>query len=202
MRCHDYRDTCTRLPLNRFRHLAFCLRVETFRGFVEQQKRQAKGKRAGQGDDLALAARQLGDLTAEPGFDAEEVGDFSNAAAHHILRRAEVFKAKGDFVPNDVAHDLVLGVLRHVADERCGSPIIELACELAERGKLSGAFAMRGDRGFAVAQKRGFAAIGRADKQLERPLGDAPIDRADRGARCLRIFRWRVGEFERLRLDR
>ena len=87
---------------------------------------------------------------------------------------------------------LVLGVLRHVADERCGSPIIELACELAERG----------DRGFAVAQKRGFAATGRADKQLERPLGDAPIERADRGARCLRIFRWRVGEFERLRLDR
>lgn len=97
---------------------------------------------------------------------------------------------------------LVLGVLRHVADERCGLPIIELACELAEHGKLSGAFAMRGDRGFAVAQKRGFAATGRADKQLERPLGDAPIERADRGARCLRILRWRVGEFERLRLDR
>ena len=63
---------------------------------------------------------------------------------------------------------LVLGVLRHVADERCGLPIIELACKLAEHGKLSGAFAMR----------------------------------ADRGARCLRILRWRVGEFERLRLDR
>ena len=97
---------------------------------------------------------------------------------------------------------LVLGVLRHVADERCGLPIIELAYRLAEHGKFARAFAMRGDRGFAVAQKRGFAATGRADKQLERPLGDAPIERADRGARCLRIFRWRVGEFERLRLDR
>lgn len=97
---------------------------------------------------------------------------------------------------------LVLGVLRHVADELCGLPIIELAYRLAEHGKFARAFAMRGDRGFAVAQKRGFAAAGRADKQLERPLGDAPIERADRGARCLRIFRWRVGEFERLRLDR
>ena len=42
MRCHDYRDACTRLPLNRFRHLAFCLRVETFRGFVEQQQRRLR----------------------------------------------------------------------------------------------------------------------------------------------------------------
>lgn len=82
---------------------------------------------------------------------------------------------------------LVLGVLRHVADERCGLPIIELAYRLAEHGKFARAFAMRGDRGFAVAQKRGFAATGRADKQLERPLGDTPIERADRGARCLRF---------------
>ena len=66
---------------------------------------------------------------------------------------------------------LVLGVLRHVADERCGLPIIELAYRLAEHGKFARAFAMRGDRGFAVARKRGFAATGRADKQLERPWG-------------------------------
>ena len=66
---------------------------------------------------------------------------------------------------------LVLGVLRHVADERCGLPIIEPAYRLAEHDKFARAFAMRGDRGFAVAQKRGFAAAGRADKQLERPWG-------------------------------
>ena len=66
---------------------------------------------------------------------------------------------------------LVLGVLRHAADERCGLPIIEPAYRLAEHGKFARAFAMRGDRGFAVAQKRGFAAAGRADKQLERPWG-------------------------------
>lgn len=154
-------------------------RVELRGRLIKQQKRRAKSERAGQGDDLAPTTRQLRDLTAEPRLYAEEMSDFSNAAAHHILRRAEVFKAKGDFVPNSVAHNLVLGVLRHVADERCGLPIIELACELAEHGKLSGAFAMRGDRGFAVAQKRGFAAASRADKQLERPLGDTPIERAD-----------------------
>ena len=177
-------------------------RIELRGRLVEQQKRRAKGKRAGQGDDLALTARQLGNLTAKPWLDAEEMGDFSDAATHHVLRRAEVFKAKGDFVPDGIAHDLVLGILRHVADERCRLPIIELACRLAEHRKLADAFAMRGYRGFAVAQKRGFAAAGRAHKQLERPLGDPPIERADRGARCLRVFRWRIGEFERRSLNR
>lgn len=76
---------------------------------------------------------------------------------------------------------LVLGVLRHVADERCGLPIIEPAYRLAEHGKFARAFAMRGDRGFAVAQKRGFAATGRADKQLERPG-----ERANRAGRLRR----------------
>lgn len=77
---------------------------------------------------------------------------------------------------------LVLGVLRHVADELCGLPIIELAYRLAEHGKFARAFAMRGNRGFAVAQKRGFAATGRADKQLERPPGG----RANRAGRSRR----------------
>ena len=77
---------------------------------------------------------------------------------------------------------LVPGVLRHVADELCGLPIIELAYRLAEHGKFARAFAMRGDRGFAVAQKRGFAATGRADKQLERPPGG----RANRAGRSRR----------------
>lgn len=42
MRCHDYRDACTCLLLNRFRYLTFCLRVETFREFVEQQQRRLR----------------------------------------------------------------------------------------------------------------------------------------------------------------
>lgn len=105
---------------------------------------------------MALAARQLGDLTAKPGLDAEKVSDLGDASAHHVLRRAKVFKAEGNFVPDGIAHDLILGVLRHVADEGCRLPIIKLACGLAEHGKLTDAFAMRGNRGFAVAQKRGF----------------------------------------------
>ena len=42
MRCHDDRYACTCLLLNRFRYLTFCLRVETFREFVEQQQRRLR----------------------------------------------------------------------------------------------------------------------------------------------------------------
>lgn len=136
--------------------------------------------------------------------------DFRDAATHFVLRRAEILEAEGDFVPHGVADDLVFRALRHVTDKRCRLLRGEIFGRNPEDFERTGGAAVGSDSGFAVAQKRGFAAARSAYQQLKRALRYVPIDGADRalarrrgvrGVRGVWGDRDRVRESERSRAD-
>ena len=97
-------------------------------------------------------------------------------------------------VPHGIAHDLVLGALRHVT---CGGgrlAHVETVHGAAEQGERSRALACRRDGRRAAPQKRGLAAAGGPHDQLERALLNAPVERPDARRRP------RVSEREAARL--
>ena len=76
--------------------------VEGGEGLVEEQEGRGRGQRAGEGDALALAARQAGDAAVEQGVELEQRDDVLELAARAraILRRVELMKQS----PADADH--------------------------------------------------------------------------------------------------
>ena len=171
-------------------------RVELSRGLVEQKQARPHGERARQRHHLLLPARQLGDVAAEPGLDAEEVRRLGDASAHGVLRHAEVLQPEGQLVPHGIAHDLVLGTLRHVAHGHGRFARVEAVDGAPERLERPRAVAHGRDGRFQAPHQRGLPAARSAHQQLERAFFNPPIERADarRGTG--------VGEREPARLHR
>ena len=170
--------------------------IQLRRRLVKKEDARPEGKRGSQRDDLLLAAGQLGYRTAKPWFDAEEMGDLGDAAAHDVLLAADVLQAESKFVPNAVAYDLIVRILRNVTDERRRGKRVELPDRDAEKAQIALGAPMRCDSGLEAFEQRGLAAARRAHEKLKRTGGNLPIKRSQNQGTP-----W-IGERETVRLKR
>ena len=145
--------------------------VELRRRLVEQQHARLHDERRGKRQQLLAAARKRIRIAVEPRPHAKEVARLGNTTAHLALGRTEVFQAECHLVPHAVAHDLVIGVLEHIADLTCCGPV-QVIHGSAEHAHLAGAVPRRGDLRLGQREQRRLARTGASHQQRERTGGN------------------------------
>ena len=79
-------------------------------------------------------------------------------------------------MPHGFAHDLVLGVLKHIAHTLRGRPDIHVGNALAQHEQLASAFTRRRNLGLEQREQRRLARPGTANEQCKRTLGNRPVE--------------------------
>ena len=149
-------------PLHGGKQIAGRQRIQHGGGLVQYQQLRPHRQRRGQIHQLLLPAGQLRGLTAEPRLHAEEGGHLRHAAADHRNRQRHILKAEGQLMPYEICDDLIIRVLLHEADLRCGGQLRQLGKGRVLIKGLSGPCPHRQQAGLGVAQQRGLAAAGGA----------------------------------------
>ena len=111
----------------------------------------------------------------EPVLQPKEIAGLGNTTAHLVARHTQIFQAKRHLVPHGLAHDLVLGVLKHVAHALRRRAHVHVGNVLAQHTQLASALARRGDFGLEQREQRRLTRPGTANKQRKRSLGNVPI---------------------------
>ena len=149
-------------PLDGGKQIASRQRIQHGGGLVQYQQPRPHGQCRGQIHQLLLPAGQLRGLGTEPRLHAEESGHLCHAAADHRYAQCHILKTEGQLMPYEIGDDLIIRVLLHEADLRCGG-------QLRQPGKghvlikgLAGPCPHRQQAGLGVAQQRGLPAAGGA----------------------------------------
>ena len=90
----------------------------------------------------------------EPILQPKEIAGLGYATAHLVARHTQIFQAKRHLVPHGLAHDLVLGVLKHIAHALRGRPNVHVGNALAQHAQLASAFARRRNLGLEQREQR------------------------------------------------
>ena len=83
---------------------------------VEDEQLGLHHHHRGEVQKLLLAAGERIRVAAEQILNAEIAGHFAHAAADDLGRQAQIFQPEGQLVPDLVGHNLVVGILQHIAD--------------------------------------------------------------------------------------
>ena len=79
-------------------------------------------------------------------------------------------------MPHGFAHDLVLGILEHIAHALRRCPHIHVGDGLAQHAQFASALARRSDLGLEQRQQRRLTRSGTANKQRKCTLGNRPVE--------------------------
>ena len=169
------------------KEIAFGHRIELRGWFIEQQQRRLRHKGRGEGEQLLASARKRIGALPKPIVDTKEIARLGNEAAHLVLRGTQVLKAKCHLVPYALAHDLIVGILKYIADGPCALRVIELANINAAHHKRALANAGGRDLRLEQREQRRLARTGTAYEDGESAAGDLPAQIAQHGAPSLRI---------------
>ena len=175
MRRHDDRDADLTVEAEQHvQEVALGHGVELRGRLVEQQQPRTHRHHARKVNELLLTAGQPLGPAMHPRLDAEELRDFRHPPAHDRRRGPEVLKPEGELMPDAVADDLVVRVLRDVPDARRGFRQPPLAERSAEDPHLACTLARRCDLGLQTAQQGRLTASRHPDEQAERTLWHLP----------------------------
>ena len=114
-------------------------RVKLAGRLVQNQHLRLHYHDSGKVQQLLLPAGQLVRPLAEPILNAEIACHFPDAAADHLGRKSQILQAERQLMPDLVCNDLVVRVLKHVADVRrrpFPAAIYDTAGQFARRCKL------------------------------------------------------------------
>ena len=119
---------------------------------------------------LFLSARKRGNIGKKPILDSKIACHLRDAAANDPLGNVLIFQSKGKLMPYLIGHDLLLGLLHHVADQRSRILCRKTFKRFAVKEDLSRFFAHWGKLTLEQAKKRGFSASRRAAKHDKFPI--------------------------------
>ena len=197
MRRHDHRaPQLTVHTEERVQEVLLSNGIELRRRLVEQQDARLHGKRGRQRQQLLAPARKRVHIVPEPVLHAEEVAGLGHAAPHGALLHPQVFQAERHLMPHALAHELVVGVLKHVADGARGLSRRIVRHRPAKHEQASLALARRCDLWLQQREQGGLAAAGTTHEQGERSLGNLPGKTVQHGS-----LGTRIGEREILDLE-
>jgi hypothetical protein len=149
-------------------HLGGHLGVQRGGGFVEEQKPGPDGHCAGDGDALALAAREVGGPFAGVGFQSEADQEFAGLAFRLVGREAmHVLEGQRDVPEGREVGEEVVGL----EDEPHAGAVLSEGGLIPERERVASEADHARGGGFEAGEKAeqgGFSAAGRADED-ERP---------------------------------
>ncbi len=170
-------------------HVVGALRVELRRRLVEDEGLGTGGECARDHAPLPLAAREGGRVTIAQVGDAEGVEHLLDAAAHRLLREAEVLEHEREVtlhviddelrfrVLGDEPHDV--GQLPRVVGARGAAEDLDLTAEPSA--------ARVRDESVHCAQHRALARARRADHEEQLARRDLEVDLLERGPRRVRV---------------
>lgn len=149
--------------------------VQLGRGLIEQQHARAQRQHGSQRQQLLASARKRVGIAVEPILQPKEIAGLGHATAHLVARHAQVFQAKRHLVPHGLAHNLVFGVLKHIAHALRGRPNVHVGNVLAQHEQFASALARRSDLGLEQRQQRRLTRPGTTNEQRKRALGNSPV---------------------------
>ena len=112
----------------------------------------------------------------KPVLQTKEIAGLGNTATHLVARHTQILQAKRHLMPHGLAHNLVLGILEHVAHALRRRAHVHVGNVLAQHARIASALARRSDLGLEQRQQRRLTRSGTADKQRKCTLRNRPVE--------------------------
>ena len=131
---------------------------------VQDQDLRLHSHNRSQIQQLLLTAGKIGHLPMEPVLNAKITSHFRNTGTHRLLVTAKAFQAEGQFVPNLVSDNLVIGILHHIADFGRLVPLADFLDRCSIEQYLTGFLPVGCQYRFQLSQECCFTAAGLSAK--------------------------------------
>ncbi len=171
-------------------------RVKLRSRFVQQENFRLHDHHGSQIENLPLPVGKVCHRPEKPALYPEKRGHLGDPEPDGPAVAPQAFQPEGQFVPDLVGYDLVVGALRNIADSPALFPQGKGADFRSAKQDASGPLPERRNGGFQLFQKSRFAAPGATENQKEIALPNRKVDIRQAFAVRVRIRKIQSADFD------